>query len=40
MELPTLPAERGHSKGVRQRVERSFPVCGAMKVQIDDQERA
>ncbi len=29
MELPTLPAERGHSVGVRQRVERSFPAVRA-----------
>ncbi len=29
MQLPTLPAERGHSKGVRQRVERSFPAVRA-----------
>ncbi|MCP3961197.1 MAG: hypothetical protein GY719_25400 [bacterium] len=26
MELPTLPAERGHALGVRRRVERSFPA--------------
>ncbi len=29
MELPTLPVERGHSKGVRQRVERCFPAIRA-----------
>ncbi len=29
MELPTLPAERGHAKGVRQRVERCFPAIRA-----------
>ncbi len=29
MELPTLPAEHGHSLGVRRRVERSFPAVRA-----------
>lgn len=34
MELPTLPDERGHSRGVRRRVERSFPaVCVAAAFQ-------
>ena len=29
MKLPTVPDEHGHSKGVRQRVERSFPAVRA-----------
>ncbi len=40
MELPTLPAERGHSLGVRQRVERSFPAVRAAIGFLDVLEEA
>ena len=40
MELPTLPAEHGHSQSVRQRVERSFPAVRAAIGFLDVLEEA